>query len=141
MKPRRHLMIPDVQVKPNTPNDHLRWIGEYIVEQQPDVIVQIGDFADMHSLSSYDKGKAAGEGARIQDDIDACKAAWDELNAPIEAYNRYKKKNRYLPRKIITLGNHEERILRHVDANPELVGFLSTDNLELYRYDLSLIHI
>lgn len=134
MKPRRHIMIPDVQVKPDAPNDHLRWIGEYIVENKPDVIVQIGDFADMHSLSSYDKGKVAGEGARVQDDIDACKEAWDILNEPIERFNKYKKKNRYDPRKIITLGNHEERINRHVEENPELLGFLSTESLELDRY-------
>lgn len=134
---RKHIFIPDIQVKPGSPNDHLRWIGEYIVEQKPDVIVQIGDFADMPSLSSYDKGKVKGEGVRVKDDIDACMDAWDELNEPIERFNRRKRKNKerqYKPEKHITLGNHEHRIDRHVDANPELLGLLSTDNLQLDRY-------
>lgn len=134
---RKHLFIPDIQVKPDAPTDHLSWIGEYIVEQQPDVIVQIGDFADMESLSSYDKGKLAGEGARVQEDIDSTVAAWDVLNEPIETYNakrrRYKEKQ-YKPEKHITLGNHEHRINRHVEENPHLKGFLSTDHLELNRY-------
>jgi len=54
---RKHIMIPDCQVTPDTPTDHLRWIGEYIVEQKPDAIINIGDFADMESLSFFDKGK------------------------------------------------------------------------------------
>ena len=33
---------------------------------------------------------------------------------------------------VLTLGNHEERIVRHVNENPELIGFLSYDNL---RYE------
>ena len=32
---RTHLVIPDTQVKLNTPVDHLDWIGRYIVEMQP----------------------------------------------------------------------------------------------------------
>ena len=39
----------------------------------------------------------------------------------------------YKPKMVLTLGNHEERIMRHVNDNPELQGFLSYDNL---RYDL-----
>lgn len=134
---RRHIYIPDNQVKPNTPTDHLTWIGKYIVEQKPDVVINAGDFGDMPSLSVYDKGKKLGEGVRVIDDINACKTAWDVLNKPIEKFNAKKRKNKekqYKPRKIITLGNHEDRINRHVNENPELFGFLSVDNLELGRY-------
>ena len=137
MKPQRHIFIPDNQVKANSPNDHLAWIGKYIVEQKPDVIVNAGDFADMHSLSYYDKGQKKGEGLRVVDDIDACKEAWDVLNKPIEKFNAKKRKNKekqYKPRKIITLGNHEERINTYVNCNPEQFGLFSTDSLELDRY-------
>lgn len=51
------LYIPDCQIKPDVPLDHLRWLGNYIVKKQPDIIVNGGDFADMPSLSSYDVGK------------------------------------------------------------------------------------
>ncbi|MCI0656860.1 MAG: hypothetical protein L0170_07290, partial [Acidobacteria bacterium] len=39
----RILMIPDLQIGPGTPTDHLDWIGKYIVDKRPDFIVQIGD--------------------------------------------------------------------------------------------------
>ena len=57
----KHLIIPDTQVKPNTPTEHLKWAGQYAAEKKPDVIVHIGDHWDMESLSSYDKGKKSFE--------------------------------------------------------------------------------
>ena len=58
----KHLIIPDCQVKDGVPLEYLEWIGHYIVEKKPDVIINIGDFADMPSLSSYDVGKKSFEG-------------------------------------------------------------------------------
>ena len=49
----KHLIIPDTQVKPDSPTDHLRWAGLYAVKMRPDVIVHIGDHWDMPSLNSY----------------------------------------------------------------------------------------
>jgi hypothetical protein len=133
----KHIVIPDTQVKPGVPLDHLRWIGKYIVEQQPDVIVHLGDHADMESLSSYDRGKLQFEGRRYKADIEAAKQGWDVLNNPIEHHNGLKrlyKEKQYRPRKIITLGNHEDRINRLVEENAELEGLVSIDSLELDRY-------
>lgn len=84
---KKHIMIPDLQVTPDTPTDHLSWIGEYIVEQKPDVVVQIGDLADMESLSSYDKGKRSFEGRRYIRDIDSAHKAMKQLNQPLTDYN------------------------------------------------------
>ena len=67
----KHLIIPDTQVKRDVDLSYLEWIGKYIVDKKPDVIVQIGDFADMPSLSSYDVGKKSFEGRRYKDDIEA----------------------------------------------------------------------
>ena len=67
----KHLIIPDTQVKRGVDLSYLEWIGKYIVDKKPDVIVQIGDFADMPSLSSYDVGKKSFEGRRYKDDIEA----------------------------------------------------------------------
>ena len=39
------------------------------------------------------------------------------------------RKTRYNPELYLTLGNHEERILRHVEAHPHLEGTLSIDDL------------
>ena len=134
---RTHCVIPDTQVKPGSPMDHLDWIGKYIVEYQPDTIIHLGDHADMESLSAYDKGRKA-EGRRVKYDIEAARLAWDVLNKPIEQHNWKKRKNKekqYKPDKHITLGNHEERIITHVDANPNLHHLLSISDLGLDRYD------
>lgn len=112
---RMHLVIPDCQVKAGVPTQHLDWIGRYIYEKRPDVIVCIGDFADMPSLSSYDKGKLAGEGRRYVKDIAAVHAAMDRLVSQF-------KKDDYKPEMHLTLGNHEYRIIREVEDNPRYEG-------------------
>ncbi len=129
---RTHLYIPDNQVKCGVDLDYLRWVGEYIVRKQPDVIVNAGDFADMESLSSYDKGKRTAEGKRVQNDIDVAVKGMKTLLTPLrnlQAEQRALGVTVYKPRMILTLGNHENRINRHVDANPELHGFLSVESL------------
>lgn len=139
---RSHLFIPDSQVKPGVPTEYLDWIGRYIVDKKPDVIIHAGDFADMPSLSSYDKGKKAMEGRRVAEDIKACKDAWDRLNQPIEQYNkkmRWYKKKLYNPRKVITLGNHENRITRAIEADAQLEGLIGIESLELDRYGWEVI--
>ena len=65
----KHLVIPDVQAKPGDDFNFLSWIGKYCAREHPDVIVQIGDFADMPSLSEYDKGKKSFEGRSYKKDI------------------------------------------------------------------------
>jgi len=114
-------MIPDTQVTPDTPTDHLSWIGEYLAEIQPDVIVHIGDHADMESLSSYDKGKKAAEGRRVIKDIEAANEAMILLTKPIT--------DAYSPELHFTLGNHENRINIASENNASLEGFLTTDLL------------
>lgn len=132
MKGRRHLIIPDTQIKPGVPLDHLNWISKYIVDKKPDVIVVIGDWADMCSLSSYDKGKKSFEGRTYRADILAANDGLQMLMAPIEAeskrtYSSHIK--RWVPRKIVTLGNHENRINRAIETQRELDGLISTDDL------------
>jgi hypothetical protein len=117
-----HLVIPDVQAKPGAPIHHLEWVGKYIQYKQPDVIIQLGDFADMESLSSYDKGKKSHEGRRYKKDTDHAKRAMDLLVSQFS-------KGKYSPRMILTLGNHEERIDRAVEVNAELEGTMSTSDL------------
>ena len=113
-KPRTHLVIPDTQAKPGTPNDALGWVGDYIVEKQPDVIVHLGDHADSPSLSSYDVGKKDFEGRRYRDDVDAANLAFDVLCEPMETHNRRKakqNKKQYKPELIMLHGNHESKQL------------------------------
>lgn len=128
------LVIPDTQVKPGVPIDHMTWLGKYITEIRPDHIVHIGDNFDMPSLSSYDKGTGYAEGRRVCDDVKAGQKALDMLEAPIKALQntqkRYKKAV-YTPHKHFFLGNHEERIARYANSNPALIGTVGYDMLGL----------
>lgn len=127
-----HLIIPDMQVRPGAPLDACRWAGQYIIDRKPDVVINLGDFADMESLSSYDRGKKAMEGRRYKADIEAAKAGMTELMKPLRDYNEQKKKNKekqYHPELHLTLGNHEERILRATNDNAQLDGVVSINDL------------
>lgn len=121
----RHLVIPDLQVKPDVRTDHLLWLARYAAEKRPEVIVQLGDWADMPSLSQWDVGTMAAEGRRYQDDIDA-------TNDSIRLFERELKKRapKYRPRKYVTLGNHENRINRAVNGDAKMEGKVSLDDLQ-----------
>ena len=41
---KRHLIIPDVQIKPGSKTEHLKWAAEAILDYRPDVVVCFGDF-------------------------------------------------------------------------------------------------
>lgn len=132
---RMHCVIPDVQSKPGVRNDHMTWVGNYIVEKKPDVIVNIGDFWDMESLSIYDKGKLPFEGRRYVNCVKAGRVAMEKLLKPIDDYNRTAKKHeKYHPEMHFTLGNHEIRISRLADNNPEYEGKFSLDDLGIAEY-------
>jgi hypothetical protein len=126
---RRHMVIPDVQAKPGVSHDHLEHIANFAIEKRPDVIVQIGDWADMHSLSAYDKGKRSYEGRRYVHDCDAANASLERFERPIEEYNRTHPETPYNPRKVLTRGNHEYRIIRATDLDASLDGKLTYADL------------
>ena len=128
----KHLVIPDTQCKYGEDFTYLTWIGKYIIDQKPDVIVHLGDFTDMESLSSYDVGKKSFEGKRYIKDIEASTDAMRALLKPIVEYNQKAKKNKeklYKPRMVLTLGNHEQRIERAIENDPKLEGLISYDDL------------
>jgi len=91
----------------------------------------------MQSLSEYDRGKLAAEGADYQADIDSGNEAIDVLMRPLRKVRGYK------PRKVFLIGNHEERILRHINANPifrNKIGYkdfnLKAHGWQVYQYQV-----
>ena len=141
LKPMRHIrikgpkhglkiaVIPDVQAKNGVPLDHLRWAGLYIAMKKPDVVVCIGDFADMPSLSHYDVGTRNFEGRRYVTDIEAAKYAMSVLMAPI-----LNMKTEDRPALYMTRGNHEDRIERVSKEDSKLHGLVSSDDLEYEKW-------
>lgn len=131
-----HLVIGDCQVKDDVPTAHLSWIGQYIVDQfagQDLSIINIGDFWDMPSLSSYDKGKKSMEGRRYKADIAAGNRGNDLLCEPLKRYNKGRRKQ-WWPKKHLCLGNHEDRITRACEADAQLEGVISLDDLNAKQW-------
>ena len=122
------LVIADTQAKSEEDLEYLLWIGKYIADKKPDIIVHIGDHFDMPSLSSYDKGTSKIEGKRLYKDIEAGVTGFKFLNLELEKHKDYK------PRKVFCLGNHEERLDRYVNEHPEMQGTLGTDKLPFAEY-------
>jgi hypothetical protein len=88
------------------------------------VVVNLGDMADMSSLSSYDRKKLAFEGRRFEADIRATIAANELLVAPWWETGQWEHIESH-----ILYGNHEDRIDRFVQDNPELSGFVDKSKL------------
>lgn len=126
------LIIGDLHASPDYDNRRFDALGHFILDRKPDLIIQMGDWADMGSLSSYDRGKASFEGRRYERDVEAVKDSLRRLEAPVAAYNAEqakKHKERYRPRKHVLLGNHEARILAAAQSRSELQGKLSIKDL------------
>jgi len=126
-----HLVIPDSHAHPDFNNDRADWLGHLIKDIKPDVVINIGDGADMASLSSYDKGKASFHGKNYGKDIESHLDFQERMWAP------FKKSKRKQPHKIFLEGNHEHRIKKAIDISPELEGTrfgISFNDLDLSKY-------
>ena len=119
-----HLVIPDSHAHPDHNNNRYEWAGKLVVDLKPDVVISIGDWADMPSLSSYDQGKKGYEGRRYKKDVDAVLDAQDRFFHPI------RKAKKKLPRFVMLEGNHEYRIKRAIEVDAvHLEGIVSPDDL------------
>jgi hypothetical protein len=130
----RHFLIPDAQVKPGVPTDHIDWIAQALVDYLPDTIVNIGDWWDMPSLSMHDgPGTLHAEGARYEDDVQSGNDAFARLCAPMEAEiarRRVGHRKRWEPRRVFCMGNHEDRIRRAVNTAPKYAGTIGDHHLK-----------
>jgi len=129
-----HLIIPDTHAHPDHHNDRFEWLGRMVVDIKPDVVVMIGDWADMPSLCSYDKGTKGFEGRRYYHDIEAAIDAQERFFAPIKAA----KKRR--PTFYMHEGNHEQRITRAIQSDAaHLDGIISISDLRYRRWGWRVI--
>lgn len=120
-----HLIIPDPHAAPGEDLSRFTYLGNLIAAVKPDVVVCIGDWADMPSLCSYDKGTKGFEGRRYKSDIESSCKAQELMFAPIRAA---KKK---LPRFVMTTGNHDyARINRAIEKDAVLDGTISVSDLQ-----------
>lgn len=130
-----HLIIGDSHAKPGVPNDRFSWLGNMIVDiskKHPEHVIKVidlGDFADMPSLSSYDVGKKSFEGKRYKQDVSWAIDARRKLTTPIINYRLSKKQSKQrLPKiELYALGgNHDEgRIKKTIELTAILDGTIS----------------
>lgn len=111
-----HLVIPDPHAHPNFDNSRADLLGKLIKDLKPDVVINLGDAADLASLSTYDKGKGSFHGRNYGKDIEVHLDFQDRMWSPI------KKSKKKQPLKVILEGNHEYRIKRAIEFSPELEG-------------------
>jgi hypothetical protein len=123
-----HLIIPDSHAHPQHHNKRAEWLGKLINDIKPSVVIHLGDSADMPSLSSYDRGTKAFQGRNYRADIDA------HLDFNERLWGVVRSAKRKLPYRYFFEGNHEHRIKKAINLQPELDGAISFDDLELGRY-------
>ena len=116
-----HLVIGDPHCTPKASNERFTWAGRMARDLKVDKVICMGDFASMDSMSSYDKKKKSFEGRRYKKDIEHAHDALQKFNDGL---------GKYEPEMHMMLGNHEDRIDRMVEDNPELDGHLCIDDLK-----------
>lgn len=117
----RVLAIGDLHQDPRHPDrlNVLTWIARYASLHRFDHIVQIGDWSTWDSVNQHDRNDTAGARhkpsiARDMENLKDSLAAW---RAGIDPD--------YKPRQTVVLGNHENRLERFENANPEALGMFT----------------
>lgn len=126
-----HLVVGDAHAAPGQNLERFSLLGRMVRDLRPDVVVVIGDWADMPALSHYDKGKKSFEGRRYTEDI---KASNEALRLFHEGLGEE------TPRLVYCEGNHEHRIERAANDSPglDMMGLHDLDferrGWEIYRF-------
>src|SRR5688500_1943577 len=121
---RRHLIVPDTQVRPGVDTKHIDWAARAIVDYKPDVIVVIGDWWDFPSISTHSApGSKETEGVKVKADIDAGNEAFERLVKPMQ--RAMKRSKKWKPECHFLFGNHEDRLTRYISRDPKLDGMLT----------------
>jgi len=123
-----HLVVSDPHAHYQHHNKRAEWVGKLINDIKPDVVINMGDNFDMPSLSGFDKGTRAAIGRTYRADVNAGIDFNDRL------WNEVKKTKRKLPRRVWLEGNHEHRIEKAINLQPELEGAISFNDLKIDEY-------
>jgi predicted phosphodiesterase len=111
------LTIGDAHCAPGQDLRRFKALGKLIVDESPDVVVSIGDFLTLDSLSDWDKSKRGKmEGRRYKADISSGNRALDLIQLSTA------------PRYVYLMGNHEYRLPRYLDYDPTMMGFADIEN-------------
>lgn len=125
------LVIGDAHIAPDQNLRRFDWANNYLLLHGDIIkrIVIIGDFLTMDCFSEWDKDKRKKmEGRRYSRDLEAGHEALARLLNGLDSQKI-----------IFTEGNHEERLKRYLDYNPEMQGTISVDS-DLFDHRIRQIH-
>lgn len=122
-----HLIIPDSHAHPDFNNDRAIWLGKFIADLKPEVVINLGDMWDMSSMASFDKGKKSFWGRSYKKDLDAGLDFDDKL------WHFVRKNKKKKPYSVFIEGNHEHRVKKALDMQPELDGTIGFSDFDLSR--------
>ena len=119
----RVLMIGDLHQDPRHPHrvEVLAWAARFGSDRKVGRVVQVGDWGTFDGASFHDKNDTLR--ARLKPTI---KQDLDNQRESLVVFNDNKPAD-WNPKLDITLGNHENRIHRFENANPETAGMFSNE--------------
>lgn len=105
------LILPDVHIDTGISREY-KAVKSFMPYFKPDETILLGDYADVSALSAWDMDKKRlMEGRRY-------KLEMNRVNQELDYVQKYSKKVTFLE------GNHEYRIDRYLDKNPEMEGLI-----------------
>lgn len=121
---RRHLVIGDSHSHCEEGNQRFESLGRMVREIKPDVVIDIGDSADMSSLLMFESGSKSPifEGFSYWKDIDAYRDAK-------ERFHHHLGKPAKMPRLVRIVGNHENRVSRVLAVEPRFRGVIGIEDM------------
>ena len=112
---------------PDAGNERFDWLGKFIYDLKPNMVIDLGDGADMSSLNSYDKGKPQ---AIVAQNYEADINVYNDSQERLRHQFRYHRKGK--PMWVGFEGNHEHRIQTAISHDPRLEGS---------KYGISFSHL
>ena len=126
MKSYKVCVIGDFHDSPKMSKDRIVWIAKHIKKTKPDYIIQIGDFSSIDSCCWHIKNDTMAarrnKGTLLED--------LESLETVLELFNKTLGKSD-IP-KHVTLGNHENRLWKWEEANPEYYNMGKKQLLDLF---------
>jgi predicted phosphodiesterase len=112
----RWIIIPDVHLTEDVPKPY-KIVKKIISNNNFDGAIILGDYMDISSLSDWDKDKRKLlENQRYQKEIDCANKELDFIQ-------------KYISNTVYIIGNHENRVDRYIEKNPELEGLLEVPKI------------
>jgi hypothetical protein len=123
-----HLFTTDQHAHYKHNNKRADYLAELVLDTKPDTVIFGGDLFDMPSLSSFDKGRKAFQGRTYRADIDTGSDFLDRY------FTRLRRAKKRLPRHVALEGNHENRLKKAINIQPELEGTIDFSDFGFDKY-------